>query len=92
MDMTLMRSPFSQLENAGVAPFFEQVLSVEQTSKFKPAREVYEMAAERLGVAPAAMTTVAAHDWDIAGAMSIGCRGPYVTRPGMVLNPLYPLQ
>ena len=33
---------------------------------------------------------VAGHDWDIAGAMRAGCRGAYVTRPGMVLNPLYP--
>ena len=80
----------SQLENAGVAPLFDAILSVEDTSKFKPAREVYEMASRHLGVATGAMTMVAAHDWDIAGAMRAGCRGAYVTRPGMALNPLYP--
>ena len=80
----------SQLENAGVALLFDSILSVEETSRFKPARAVYEMAATRLGISTAGMTMVAAHDWDIAGAMRAGCRGAYVTRPGMVLNPLYP--
>ena len=36
------------------------------------------------------MRMVAAHDWDIAGAMRAGCAGAYLLRPGMVLNPLYP--
>ena len=81
----------SQLTNAGIAPLFEQIISVEETGKFKPAREVYEMAAHRLGITTAEMTMVAAHDWDVAGAMRAGCTGAYVLlRPGMALNPLYP--
>lgn len=80
----------SQLTNAGIAGYFEQIMSVEDTGKFKPAREVYEMAAHRLGVTTAEMTMVAAHDWDVAGAMRAGCAGAYVLRPGMALNPLYP--
>ena len=35
------------------------------------------------------MLMVAAHDWDIAGAMSAGMKGAYVTRPGMAANPLF---
>lgn len=31
---------------------------------------------------------VAAHDWDIAGAMRAGCAGAFVARPGMVMGPL----
>jgi 2-haloacid dehalogenase len=31
---------------------------------------------------------VAAHDWDIAGAMRAGCAGAFIARPGMVLGPL----
>jgi 2-haloacid dehalogenase len=80
----------SQLTAAGLAPLFEVMMSVDAVGKFKPAPEVYEMAAERLGVAPAEMMMVAAHDWDVAGAMRAGCAGAYVLRPGMVLNPLYP--
>jgi 2-haloacid dehalogenase len=80
----------SQLENAGVAQLFERIMSVAPTARFKPAAEVYEMAAGELGVTTADITMVAAHDWDIAGAMRAGCRGAYLMRPGMVRNPLYP--
>ncbi len=31
---------------------------------------------------------VAAHSWDIAGAMAAGCQAAFVARPGMVLSPL----
>lgn len=91
---TLTNSPrdaaVSQLDAAGISGFFDEILSVEAVGKFKPAAEVYEMAADRLGLSIHDMTMVAAHDWDIAGAMRAGCRGAYVLRPGMVLNPLYP--
>ncbi len=80
----------SQLTNAGIAHHFERMMSVGVTGRFKPAPEVYQMAAAELGVEPEAMTMVAAHDWDIAGAMAVGCRGAYIMRPGMVRNPLYP--
>ena len=80
----------AQLTAARIAPLFDLILSVETTRRFKPAVEVYEMAAARLDIACADMTMVAAHDWDVAGAMRAGCRGVYVMRPGMVLNPLYP--
>lgn len=79
-----------QLENAGIAPLFDEIMSVEATRKFKPAREAYEHAATTLGVTTADLRMVAAHDWDIAGAMRAGCAGAYLLRPGMVLNPLYP--
>lgn len=80
----------TQLENAGLAPFFERIMSVETAGRFKPAREVYEMAAELLGISTGRMMMVAAHDWDVAGAMRAGCKGAYVLRAGSALNPLYP--
>ena len=79
-----------QLESAGIAPMLERIMTVESVGKFKPAREVYAMAATTLGVATQEMRMVAAHDWDIAGAMQAGCAGAYLLRPGMVLNPLHP--
>jgi 2-haloacid dehalogenase len=33
---------------------------------------------------------VAAHAWDIVGAMQAGCRAAFVARPGKVLYPLAP--
>jgi 2-haloacid dehalogenase len=79
-----------QLGNAGIAPLFDEIMSVEATGKFKPSRETYQHAASTLGVTTADIRMVAAHDWDIAGAMRAGCAGAYLLRPGMVLNPLYP--
>ena len=79
-----------QLTNAGIAPLFDEIMSVESTGKFKPARDTYEYAAGALGVTTAEVRMVAAHDWDIAGAMRAGCKGAYLLRPGTALNPLYP--
>ena len=79
-----------QLTNAGIAPMLEAIMTVEAVRKFKPSREVYEMAARTLGIATSQVRMVAAHDWDIAGAMRAGCAGAYLLRPGMVPNPLYP--
>ena len=80
----------SQLAAAGIDGYFERIMSVAPTGRFKPAPEVYQMAAASLGVDPTAMTMVAAHDWDVAGAMSVGCLGAYIVRPGMARNPLFP--
>jgi 2-haloacid dehalogenase len=31
---------------------------------------------------------IAAHAWDIAGALRAGCAAAFIVRPGMVLDPL----
>ena len=89
---TLTNSPphvlKAQLTNAGIIEFFEQTMSVDPTRKFKPAREPYEHAAQTLGVPLSEIRMVAAHDWDIAGAMRAGMAGAFVARPGMVMGPL----
>ncbi len=91
---TLTNSPpktvQAQLANADLAGLFEQILSVDPVRKFKPAPETYHYAAEQFGVEPAKIRLVAAHDWDVAGAMRAGCAAAFVARPGMVLNPLFP--
>ncbi len=55
---------------------------------FKPAAEVYRVAAQRLGVQPRQMRMVAAHDWDVTGAIRAGCAAAFIARPGKVLSPL----
>ena len=79
-----------QLGNAGLAPLLDPIMSVEATGQFKPAAPTYRDAAAMLGVSTSQIRMVAAHDWDIAGAMGAGCAGAYLLRPGMVLNPLFP--
>lgn len=77
-----------QLTHAGLYPLFEQVLSVDAIQTLKPALEVYHMAAEKLGVPASQLRLVAAHDWDITGAMRAGWAGAFVARPGKMLGPL----
>jgi 2-haloacid dehalogenase len=80
-----------QLANAGLADHFERIMSVEMVRTFKPAPATYRAALERLGTAPNETVLIAAHDWDIAGAMAAGLRGAFVARPGQVLSPLQPV-
>lgn len=69
-----------QLDNAGLAGFFDHVLSVEAVRRYKPAPEPYLMAADRFGVQPSDLRMVAAHDWDVWGAMRAGCAAAFVAR------------
>jgi 2-haloacid dehalogenase len=80
----------AQLEHAGLAPLFEMILSADSVRRLKPAPEPYIMAAERMHVAPHELLLVAAHAWDVAGALRAGCGAAFVARPGMVLDPLVP--
>jgi 2-haloacid dehalogenase len=78
----------AQLTNAGLRDLFELVLSADTSQRLKPSPEPYRAAAERLGVGVEQIRLVAAHAWDIAGALSAGCTAAFVARPGMVLDPL----
>lgn len=77
-----------QMQNAGLVGYFERLLSVEAVRKFKPAPETYQMAAAELRVPIAQMRLVAAHNWDVDGAMRAGAAAAFVARPGMVLGSL----
>jgi 2-haloacid dehalogenase len=80
----------AQLENAGLAPLFERILSADSVQRLKPAPDPYRMAARELGVDVGDLWLVAAHAWDVAGASGAGCRTAFVARPGMVPDPLAP--
>lgn len=75
------------LERAGIHELFDQVLSADAVKRYKPARAAYEYAAEELGVKTKDIVLVAAHAWDIAGAMAAGCSAAFVSRPQKTLNP-----
>jgi len=77
-----------QLKNAGIGELFERSFSVDAVRKFKPAAEVYRLVATELRVAPSQLRLVAAHAWDVIGAMRAGCAAAFVARPGKVLFPL----
>ena len=78
----------AQMDNSGLRGYFEQLLSADTARRLKPAPEPYRMAAEALGVDVDQIRLVAAHAWDVAGALRAGCAAAFVARPGMVLDPL----
>jgi 2-haloacid dehalogenase len=80
----------AQLAYAGLTPLFERILSADAARRLKPAREAYETAAAALSVDVGGIRLVAAHAWDVAGALRAGAAAAFVARPGMVLDPLVP--
>jgi len=80
----------TQFKNAGLTEYFEERLSIEDLGKFKPHADAYDWAARRMKVAPNECMLVAAHGWDIAGALWANWRGAFLSRPGAQLYPLAP--
>ena len=78
----------AQLSNAGLRQYFDEVISADEVRKLKPAAEPYRLVAERFEVPISEVRLVAAHSWDIAGALAAGARAAFVARPGMVLSPI----
>jgi len=79
-----------QLTNAGLSALFERSFSVDTVRRFKPAAEAYQSVANGLGLPADRLRLVAAHAWDIVGALRAGCAAAFVARPGKVLYPLGP--
>ncbi|GAC1662180.1 MAG: hypothetical protein NVS9B7_30180 [Flavisolibacter sp.] len=89
---TLTNSPlstlYSQLEFSGIKDSFDTVLSIDAVKKYKPANESYLYASKSLGVSNEEIIMVAAHGWDITGAMSVGMWGAFLERKGQALYSL----
>ena len=54
----------------------------------KPAPAPYRHVATRAGVDIAQVRLIAAHAWDVSGALAAGAKAAFVARPGAVLSPL----
>ena len=78
-----------QIKHAGLNEYFERIFSADTVRRLKPAPEPYHMVAGRLGVDISQTRLIAAHSWDIAGALHAGCAAAFIRRTGMVLDPLY---
>jgi len=79
------RAVEEQLKHAGIEKYVERKFSVDSVRKYKPAPETYRMVAKELNVTTSGLRMVAAHAWDIVGAMQTGCAAAFVARPGKVL-------
>ena len=77
----------TQMRNSGLRDLLEAVYSADEVRALKPAAAPYRMVAARAGVAIGDVRLVAAHGWDIAGALAAGARAAFVARPGAALYP-----
>lgn len=89
---TLTNSPENllkeQLINSNLTDYFELTLSIDAIKKYKPAPETYHWAAKQLQVQPENIIMIAAHGWDITGAMLAGLQTGFVAREGQSLYSL----
>ena len=65
-----------------------RAFSVDAVKKYKPAAETYQYVARELGVSTADLRMIAAHAWDIHGALRAGSAAAFIARPGHALFPL----
>ncbi|TFB93247.1 haloacid dehalogenase type II [Cryobacterium sp. HLT2-28] len=72
------------LTKAEIREAFEFLLTVEDTTAWKPVRTAYNYAADASGVQPADMLLVAVHPWDIHGASRAGMRSAWLNRTAAV--------
>ena len=80
----------AQLANAGISQYFDRAFSADAVAHLKPAPQPYRAVADAYQVAMSELRLVAAHSWDISGALAAGCKAAFVARPGMVLSPIGP--
>jgi 2-haloacid dehalogenase len=80
----------AQLEFAGIRDCFDEVISADEVKRLKPAPEPYRHAAERMATEISNMRLVAAHAWDVSGALAVGCTAAFIGRPGMIASPVGP--
>src|SRR5260370_6541870 len=80
-----------QLTHAGIRHHFKSVFSADTVKRLKPALEPYQMVARELRATSNSLLLVAAHSWDIAGAIQAGWNGDFLARPRNILDALRPL-
>jgi 2-haloacid dehalogenase len=77
-----------QLRNAGIRDLFEKVMSADAVRRLTP--EPYLAVAAAFDVHPGDVRLIAAHSWDVTGALHAGCKAAFLRRPGAVLSPIGP--
>ena len=80
----------NQFKNAELTAYFDEMLSVEDSGKFKPFTDTYIWGAHKMKVKPVECMLIAAHGWDVAGALWAGWRAAFVSRPKQQIFPLAP--
>ena len=76
------------LDNAGIAGWFEDIVSCDEIASFKPDPAVYAHFLKRCRATNAEAWMISANPFDVIGAVSAGMRSAWVRRsPGAVFDP-----
>ena len=80
------KSVRAQMKHGHLEKYFDEIFSADDVKRYKPAPEAYEHAARKLDVKTGEMRLVAAHAWDISGALAVGCKAAFVQRAEKALD------
>lgn len=70
------------VDNAGLGPVLDDVLSVEEVGVFKPHPKVYQLAVDRLGTEAATIAFQSSNAWDAYAASAFGMKVFWCNRYG----------
>jgi 2-haloacid dehalogenase len=71
-----------------VGHLLDEVISIHALGHYKPRGTVYELIAQKMGVAPEQTCFVSSNGWDAAGAAKAGFRVLWVNRAGLPVDRL----
>ncbi len=78
------------MDGAGLRPYFEGYVSVDDVRQFKPSPKTYRRAAERLGRPIGEVRLISSNPFDAIGAEAAGMRATWVDRSGGLFDTLRP--
>ena len=70
------------VRDSPLAAHIDGILSVDDADIYKPSPRVYQLAVDRLRLAPADVAFVSSNGWDAAGAAAFGFRSVWINRQG----------
>jgi len=73
----------SAAKSAGLSQLFDEILSVDLVSVYKPHASVYQLATDRMEMPATRICFVSANGWDAAGGALFGLRAAWINRLGM---------
>ncbi len=71
------------VDGAGLRHLIDDILSVEEVGVYKPHPKVYQLAVDRLGVAPSAIAFQSSNAWDAYAASAFGMKVVWCNRSGL---------
>jgi 2-haloacid dehalogenase len=79
-----------RMERTGLISYFEEVLSAEKARKYKPEKQVYQWAADKLHINTSEVLMVTTHIWDVAGAANAGMKTAWLQKGKQITDGLSP--